>query len=70
LLSSAPTATVTPSVEIDRQEAGNDSGTVADTAPESRTTMALAVMAIAHAGLRGLTARALGVEPSAAIRSV
>jgi hypothetical protein len=61
---------VTPSGEIDTQEAGKESGTVAETAPESRTTMALEVMAMAELGLRGLTARALGAEPSAASRSL
>jgi hypothetical protein len=66
LLFSQPTATVTPSGEMDTEEAGLESGTVAETLPASSTTMAFAVMAIAVAGLRGLTARALGVEPSAA----
>ena len=66
LLSSAPTATVTPSGEMDTQVAGKERGTVAETLPALRTTMAFAVMAMAIAGFWGLTARALGVAPSAA----
>jgi hypothetical protein len=66
LLSSPPTATVTPSGEMDTEEAGKESGTVAETLPASSTTMALEVIAIAIALLRGLTASALGVEPRAA----
>ena len=64
LLSSAPTATVTPSGDMETQEAGKVSGTVAETLPASSTTIAFAVIATAVAGLRGLTARALGVAPS------